>query len=146
MSVGKARGGEIISSGPGIEFQAEPQECQNPLRIFSLFAVAVFFAVAVHQHLFSVNSEYYYTWKWQWIPSATVYPILLPLGIPFFLAQLLYARRPSAIWVGLLMVSALALMIGGAWIQQNPSGIYRIPDVIRSRWSTGYFVQAAKLL
>ncbi|MGA2442353.1 MAG: hypothetical protein ABSH08_15475 [Tepidisphaeraceae bacterium] len=111
-----------------------------------VLAVAAFFAVAVHQHLFHVNSHYYYAWTWQWIPSQTVYPVMLSLGVPFFLAQALYARRPSAAWVGLLMVSALALMIGGACLQQNPPGFSRIPDVVQSRWSTGYFASAAMLL
>jgi hypothetical protein len=115
-------------------------------RAACVLAVAAFFAIAVHQHLFHVNSHYYYTWTWQWIPSQTVYPIMLSLGVPFFLAQGLYARRPSAAWVGLLMVSALALMIGGACVQQNPPGFSRIPDVVQSRWSTGYFAQAAVVL
>jgi hypothetical protein len=111
-----------------------------------VLGVGLFFAVAVFWHLFSVNSEYYYTWKWQWIPSATVYPVMLPLAIPFFVAQALYARRPSGLWVGLLMVSAVALMIGGAWAQDNPPGFSRISEVVRSRWSTGYFVQASALV
>jgi len=118
----------------------------NPPRAAFVLAVAAFFAIAVHQHLFHVNSHYYYTWTWQWIPSRTVYPVMLSLGVPFFLAQALYARRPSAGWVGLLMVSALALMIGGACVQQNPPGFSRIPDVVQSRWSTGYFAQAEALL
>lgn len=119
---------------------------RDPRRAVVVLAVAAFFVVAVHQHLFHVNSHYYYRWTWKWIPSKVVYPIILPLGIPFFLAQALYARRPSGAWVGLLMVSALALMIGGACAQQNPPGFSRIPDVVQSRWSTGYFVQADVLL
>ena len=67
-------------------------------------------------------------------------------GHSIFLPQALYARRPSAAWVGLLMVSSLALMIGGACLQQNPPGFSRIPDVVQSRWSTGYFASAAMLL
>lgn len=123
-----------------------PAVRSNALRAVVVLAVAAFFAVAVHQHLFNVNSQYYYTWNWRWIPSLTVYPVMLPLGIPFFLAQALYARRPSAIWVGLLMISALGLMIGGACVQQTPPGWFRIADVIQSRWSTGYFAQAAALI
>jgi hypothetical protein len=115
-------------------------------RVWLVLAVAAFFAIAVHQHLFHVNSHYYYERTWQWIPSRTVYPILLPLGVPFFLAQVLYRRRPSGWWVGVLMVSSLALMIGGACVQQNPPGFSRIPEVVESRWSTGYFVQAHALL
>ena len=99
-------------------------------RVWLVLAVAAFFAIAVHQHLFHVNSHYYYERTWQWIPSRTVYPILLPLGVPFFLAQVLYRRRPSGWWVGVLMVSSLALMIGGACVQQNPPGFSRIPEVV----------------
>ena len=125
--------------------KSSTQESSVP-RTAIVLAVAAFFAVAVHQHLFHVNSHYYYRWAWQWIPSGTVYPVMLPLGIPFFLAQALYAKRPSAAWVSLLMVSSLGLIIGGAWAQQNPPGLSRIPDVVQSRWSTGYFAQADLLL
>jgi len=120
---------------------------RNPLRLILLLAVAAFFGIAVHQHLFSVNSHYYFTWTWQWIASKTVYPIVLPLAIPFFIGQMLYSRRPSRLRTALIaiMVSKFALMLGAAAVQKNPPSLTRISDVIQSRWTTGYFEEATAL-
>ena len=113
-------------------------------RFVLILAVAAFFLIAVYRHLFDVNSQYYFTWEWQWISSARVYPLLLPLAIPFFAAQVIYLRRPNSVWIAitLCMVSLLALMIAGAVIQKDPPSFTRISDVVRSRWTSGYFREA----
>jgi hypothetical protein len=128
--------------------RSDPKIHWNPLRCIFVLAVAAFFFVAVHEHLFSVNSHYYFAWNWQWIASKTVYPVMLPVAIPFFLGQLIYIRRPSFVApaLALIMLSSFGLMIAGAMVQNNPPDFSRIPDVIRSTLSTGYFSEAAKLL
>jgi len=120
----------------------------NPLRAVFVLVVAAFFGIATFEHLFSVNSHYYFTWIWQWIPSQIVYPILLPLAIPFFIGQMLYLRRPSRLRTALvaIMIFRFALMLGAAAVQKTPPSLARIPEVIRSTLSTGYFAQAAKLI
>lgn len=117
------------------------------LRAGIVLAIAGFFLVAVRQHLFSINSHYYYTWPWKWIDSKTVYPIVLPLAIPFFAAQLLYLRRPALAWLALslMTVSLFCLMLGAAAVQKNPPSFSRISDVVQSRWTTGYFDEASVL-
>jgi hypothetical protein len=119
----------------------------NSFRVILVLAIAVFFLVATHQHLFSVNSHYYYTWKWQWISSTTIYPVLIPLAIPFFFGQMLYLRRPQLVWLALVlcMISMFGLMVAGAALQNDPPGFTRISDVVRSRWTTGFFSQALAL-
>jgi hypothetical protein len=119
----------------------------NLIRVILVLVTAAFFVAAVHQHLFNVNSHYYYTWKWQWISSARIYPTMLPLAIPFFIGQMLYLRRPRLVWLalGLCMISMFGLMVAGAALQNDPPGFARISDVVRSRWTTGFFAQALAL-
>jgi hypothetical protein len=116
-------------------------------RVILVLVVAAFFVIAVHQHLFNVNSHYYYTWKWQWIPSIKLYPTMLPLAIPFFAGQMLYLRRPQLVWLALAlcMISMFGLMVVGAALQNDPPSFTRISDVVRSRWTTGFFAQAVAL-
>jgi len=120
----------------------------NSLRVIFVLAVAACFLVAVHKHLFNVNSHYYYTWKWQWIASKTVYPVFFVLAIPFFVAQIVYLRRRARVWIALMAVtlSTFGLMIGGAVVQKDPPSFSRISEVVQSRFSTGYFVTAAMLV
>lgn len=120
----------------------------NSIRVLVLLVIAAFFLIAVHQHLFYVNSPYYYSWKWQWIPSKTVYPILISAAIPFFLGQIIYLRRPARVWIALTAVtlSTFGLTIGGAVVQKDPPSLSRISDEVQSRWSTGYFATAARLV
>jgi hypothetical protein len=120
----------------------------NSFRVSLLLTIAAFFLIAVHQHLFNVNSHYYYTWKWQWIPSKTVYPVLIPLAIPFFLGQIVYLRNPARVWIALAAVtlSTFCLMIGGAVVLKDPPSFSRISDAIQSRFTTGYFDTAALLI
>lgn len=121
---------------------------ENTLRVAIILIVAAFFLVAVHQHLFNVNSHYYYTWKWRWISSGTVYPILLPLAIPFFVGQIIYLWRPSLRWTALACVSlsTFAIMVCASAIQKDPPSFSQISDVVQSRWSTGYFDSAVMVV
>ena len=121
---------------------------RNGLRVCIVIVLASFFAIAVRWHLFSVNSHYYYRWAWQWIDSKTVYSVLIPLAIPFFIGQALYLRRPARTGMALALVtlSTFGLMIGGAVVQKDPPSFSRISDTVESRWSTGYFDTAVRLV
>jgi hypothetical protein len=115
------------------------------MRVIIVLAVAAFFAVAVHGHLLSVNNYYYYSWPWKWSPSIYVYPIIIPLGVPLLVAQFVY-RKNRALAVALITLSAFALMVGAAVVQNNPPSFSRITDIVASRWSTGYFASAAGIV
>jgi len=118
------------------------------LRLAIVLGAEAFFAVAVYLHLFSVNSHYYYRLPWQWIASKRIYPVLIPLAIPFFVGQVIYLRRPALVWValGAVALSTFGLMIGGAVVQSDPPSFSRISNEVKSRWTTGYFESAAKLV
>jgi hypothetical protein len=85
---------------------------------------------------------------WQWIASRRIYPVLIPLAIPFFVGQIIYHRRAAPLWValGAVALSTLGLMIGGAVVQSDPPSFSRISNEVKSRWTTGYFDSAAKLV
>jgi hypothetical protein len=125
-----------------------PVKRSEGMRVVLVLVVAGFFVVAVYRHLFNVNSEYFYQLPWQWIASRRIYPVLIPLGIPFFIGQMIYLRRPALLWMalGLVTLSTFGLIIGGAVVQRDPSGFSRISDEVKSRWTTGYFESAAKLV
>jgi hypothetical protein len=127
-----------------IQYGSQPAP-QTTLRLRIVLAVAAFFFVCVFFHLLSVNSDYYYTWKWRSSPSQVVYPIMLLLALPFVAAQLIYLRQPR-LALTVVTISAFALMIGGALSQNDPPTFSRISDVIASRWSTGYFATAVKFV
>lgn len=112
------------------------------LRVLIVLAIGAFFAAAVYFHALSVNDYYYYSWPWKWAPSIYVYSILLPLGIPLLAAQFIHARRRS-LAIALITLSSFALMVGGAVVEKNPPSFSQIPEVVQSRWSTGYFASAA---
>jgi hypothetical protein len=119
----------------------------NSTRIILVLAIAAFFAVATHQHLFSVNSQYYYTWTWKWINPRIVYPVLLALAIPFFVGMAIYQRQPKRLGLALalILVAKFVMMLGAAAVQDDPPSLHRIVEVTRSRWTTGYFDEAATL-
>jgi len=125
-----------------------PPTNRNGVRVAIVLAVAFFFAVAVYGHLLSVNSHYYYRLPWQWIASRRIYPVLISLAIPFFVGQIIYLWRPALLWAALAAVtlSTFGLIIGGAVVQSNPPGFYRISNEVKSRWTTGYFASAEKLV
>ena len=121
---------------------------KNQFRFVLVLVIAAFFAVAVHEHLFHINSEYYFTWIWQWIPSGTVYPVFILLAIPFFLGQLIYLRRRARVRIALtaITLSTFCLLIGAAAVEKDPPSFSRITDIVQSRFSTGYFATAAMLM
>jgi hypothetical protein len=117
------------------------------LRLWIVLIVAGFFAVCVYFHLFWVNSYHYYTWNWKWVPSITVYTLMLPMGIPLLIGLILYQRNPERYWLalGLICFSSLALMVVGALVENNPPSFSRISDIVESRWSSGYYGSAEAL-
>jgi len=121
--------------------QQTSKTAPSPLRSFLLLSTAAFFVVAVQQHLFNLNSQYYNTWQWQSIPSRIVYPVLLPLAIPFFFGQWLYPRRPGFALLA-IVISTFAIMIAAAAIQDHPPSFDRISKIVQSRWSTGFYAVA----
>jgi hypothetical protein len=113
----------------------------SPLRTILVLAAAAFFVVAIRLHLYNLNSQYYYTWHWQSLSSRIIYPILLPLAIPFFVGQWLYPRRPNLALLAIVL-STFTIMIANATIQNHPASFQRISDIVQSRWSTGFYAEA----
>ncbi len=118
------------------------------LRLIILLAVAAFFFFATISHSFSVNSQHYFTWPWRWIDGWRIYPPLLLLFVPFALAQIIYLRRPRLAWMamGIITATTFAMMVIAESAQHEPPSVWRIADVVQSRWSTGYFDEAAVLV
>ena len=120
---------------------------RSGLRGAVVLLVAVFFAWAIYGHRFDLNDTKYFKWGWQHVPSLRVYPLLL-LGIPFFLGQYLYQRKPGLAWLSLalVMLSSLLVMYGFTYVQEDPPNAYRSAAPVENPADNGYYLDAALLV
>lgn len=114
-------------------------------KLLLLLAAAAVLAWACYAHRFRLNDQRYMLWDWRHLPSLNTYGAAAALSVPFFLGQWLYAVRPSARGVALLLISlsTFALMIAFLIVQWVPPDFRAIGYAVTNISNGGYLAEGA---
>src|SRR4051812_2304239 len=95
-----------------------------------------------------MNGPYYWKWPWRRLDGLRYFSAMLAVAAPLFVAAYIYRaeRLRTALCIGLVMLSMLAMQIVHIGMLRTPFNLDRIIFFVQSPMNTSYFEDADRSL
>lgn len=124
----------------------------RPFKPLAAAAGGLLLVVLLREQVPYLNGPRFFAWPYHALPYRGIYSCVILAAVPFFLAQLLYAKQPRVVWLclPLMMLSCFGMKLASVAfrddITQTPTpNLKLISIIVENPDATSYFTDAAIL-